>query len=147
MKKIRVGVIGLGFIGKQHVESLQWLLTIYMASCLQDFTAYFIMKIVWCAIMYNIHVFICQHFFITNNFHYEVSCEILKTGCHVYSEKPLTIKSVEGESLIELADKKGLVLQVFYLNMADHTHSSILNSLLYFLYHQIISVVKINSCL
>ena len=116
MKKIRVGVIGLGFIGKQHVEALRRLPYIEIVAGSDSNLG---MR-EWCEKngiqkyysdykeMLTNEKMDVVHNCTPNNFHYEVSCEILKTGCHVYSEKPLTIKSVEGESLIELADKKGL---------------------------------------
>ena len=116
MKKIRVGVIGLGFIGKQHVEALRRLPYIEIVAGADSNLG---MR-EWCEKngiqkyysdykeMLTNEKMDVVHNCTPNNFHYEVSCEILKTGCHVYSEKPLTIKSVEGESLIELADKKGL---------------------------------------
>ena len=116
MKKIRVGVIGLGFVGKQHVEALRRLPYIEIVAGSDSNLS---MR-EWCEkngiqkyysdykeMLTNENMDVV-HNCTPNNFHYEVSCEILKTGCHVYSEKPLTIKSVEGESLIELADKKGL---------------------------------------
>ena len=40
--------------------------------------------------------------------HYEIARTCLEWGCHVYVEKPFTVDAAEAESLIELAEQKGL---------------------------------------
>lgn len=47
--------------------------------------------------------------------HYELAKKALKSGKHIFVEKPFTSKSSESEELIELAEKKGLKI------MVDHT--------------------------
>jgi predicted dehydrogenase len=47
--------------------------------------------------------------------HYELARRALERGKHVLVEKPMTRSVAQGEALLELADKKGLVL------MVDHT--------------------------
>lgn len=42
--------------------------------------------------------------------HYEVSRGALEAGKHVYSEKPLGINFEQGKELVELAEKKGLLI-------------------------------------
>ena len=49
------------------------------------------------------------------NTHYELTKKLLNNGIHVLVEKPLSIKADEASELINLADKKNLVLLV------DHT--------------------------
>jgi len=44
--------------------------------------------------------------------HYTLVKQALLVGKHVFVEKPLTLNSVEAEELVDLADKKGLVLMV-----------------------------------
>ena len=44
--------------------------------------------------------------------HYEIAKTALNAGIHVLVEKPVTVKPEEAEELLELADKKNLVLQV-----------------------------------
>jgi len=46
------------------------------------------------------------------NAHYPLAKQALLANKHVFVEKPLTLNSVEAEKLVELADKKGLVLMV-----------------------------------
>jgi len=47
--------------------------------------------------------------------HFELACEALKAGKHVFVEKPLTSNSEQAERLIEEAKRRSLVL------MVDHT--------------------------
>lgn len=47
--------------------------------------------------------------------HFEIVRAFLDTGTHVLVEKPLTSTVAEAETLVELADKKGVVLQVGHL--------------------------------
>ncbi|MHC4870730.1 MAG: Gfo/Idh/MocA family protein [Planctomycetota bacterium] len=42
--------------------------------------------------------------------HYEINKQILEAGKHAYCEKPLTLNRDEGKELVELAEKKGLML-------------------------------------
>ena len=116
MRKIKVGVIGLGFIGKQHVEALRRLPYVEIVAGSDSNPA---MRD-WCEEngigkyyadykeMLKNEEMDAVHNCTPNNFHFAVSCEILEAGYHVYSEKPLTINSEEGNKLVELARKKGL---------------------------------------
>lgn len=115
-RKIKVGVIGLGFIGKQHVEALRRLPYVEIVAGSDSNPA---MRD-WCEEngigkyyadykeMLKNEEMDAVHNCTPNNFHFAVSCEILEAGYHVYSEKPLTINSEEGNKLVELARKKGL---------------------------------------
>lgn len=47
--------------------------------------------------------------------HYEVARDLLNAGVHVLVEKPVTTTLDEARALIELAEQKGLVLQVGHL--------------------------------
>lgn len=47
--------------------------------------------------------------------HYTVAREFLDTGTHVLIEKPMTVTVEEADELIELARKKGVILQVGHL--------------------------------
>ena len=101
MRKIKVGVIGLGFIGKQHVEALRRLPYVEIVAGSDSNPA---MRD-WCEEngigkyyadykeMLKNEEMDAVHNCTPNNFHFAVSCEILESGYHVYSEKPLTINS------------------------------------------------------
>jgi len=47
--------------------------------------------------------------------HFDLAKKALESGRHVFVEKPMTLKSTESEILVELADKKGLILMVGHL--------------------------------
>jgi len=49
-----------------------------------------------------------------NGTHYEISKAALEAGIHVVCEKPLCFKYSEAQELIELAEKKGLIVGVTY---------------------------------
>jgi predicted dehydrogenase len=47
--------------------------------------------------------------------HYEIAQAFLDRGIHVFMEKPITLTPGEGQNLIDLAQKKGLVFQIGHL--------------------------------
>jgi UDP-N-acetylglucosamine 3-dehydrogenase len=47
--------------------------------------------------------------------HYKVCKDALEAGKHVLVEKPITLNSKEGKELVELAQKKGLMLSVGHI--------------------------------
>jgi predicted dehydrogenase len=47
--------------------------------------------------------------------HYEAAGHFLEKGVHVFIEKPITSGINQGERLIELAEKRGLILQIGHL--------------------------------
>ncbi len=53
-------------------------------------------------------VHICVH----TDLHYILAREALEKGIHVFLEKPMTLDVVEGQALIDLANKKDLILMV-----------------------------------
>lgn len=63
--------------------------------------------------------------------HFAIAKEALEHGLNVLVEKPLTTTSQQAEELIELADKKGLVLMVghtFMFNNAVHSLKKLVDS-------------------
>ncbi len=44
--------------------------------------------------------------------HFELASAALRAGCHVYVEKPVTLRAAEAEKLLALAEEKGLKLTV-----------------------------------
>jgi UDP-N-acetylglucosamine 3-dehydrogenase len=50
-----------------------------------------------------------------NAMHYKVCKDALEAGKHVLVEKPITLTSKEGKELVELAQKKGLMLSVGHI--------------------------------
>jgi predicted dehydrogenase len=118
MEKIKVGVIGAGFIGPAHVEALRRLgkvEVVALAECSEDIAK---SKAVLLGIdrhygdykelladkqIQSVHI--CS----PNHLHYEMAKAALEAGKHVICEKPLAISVTEAQELVELAGKKGLI--------------------------------------
>jgi predicted dehydrogenase len=118
MGKIKVGVIGTGFIGPAHIEALRRLGNIEiiaLAECSAELAKskaeamgieeYYgdYKQLIKKKDIQSIHI--CS----PNYLHYKMAKESLEAGKHTICEKPLAISVAEAEELVELADKKGLV--------------------------------------
>ncbi|MBI4586508.1 MAG: Gfo/Idh/MocA family oxidoreductase [Planctomycetes bacterium] len=117
MKKVKVGVIGLGFIGPAHIEALRRTGIVEVAAFADNnpevakksadmlgvdtyYTDY--KDLLKDKSIQSVHV--C-----TPNFlHYPMVKEALNAGKHVLCEKPLATSVKEAKELVELAEKKGI---------------------------------------
>lgn len=118
MDKLRMGVIGTGFIGPAHIEAVRRLgyvevsavaeagkeLAEEKAAALSIHKAYGTYQELLADPEIDV-VHICT----PNTLHYPVAVEALKAGKHVFCEKPLAMNSKESTELVELAEKTGLV--------------------------------------
>jgi len=118
MQKIKVGVIGTGFIGPAHIEALRRLGNIDVAALAEysEDAAKSKAEALGIDRHYGDYrellkdksiesVHICS----PNHLHYEMAKAALEAGKHVICEKPLAVSVAEAEELVELAQKKGLV--------------------------------------
>ena len=118
MSKIKVGVIGTGFIGPAHIEGLRRLGNIEVTALAESSTELAESKARLLGIeehygdykellkkkdIQSVHI--CS----PNYLHYQMAKEALEAGKHTICEKPLAISVAEAEELVDLADKKGLV--------------------------------------
>ena len=118
MERIKVGVIGTGFIGPAHIEALRRLGSVdvvALAECSQDLAKskaealgvdkYYgdYKQLLKDNQMRSVHI--CS----PNYLHYEMAKAALQAGKHVICEKPLAITVAEAEELVELVERKGLV--------------------------------------
>jgi predicted dehydrogenase len=118
MNKIKVGVIGTGFIGPAHIEGLRRLGNIEVAALAESSTELAESKARSLGIeehygdykellkkkdIQSVHI--CS----PNYLHYQMAKEALEAGKHTICEKPLAISAAEAEELVDLAGKKGLV--------------------------------------
>jgi len=123
MSKIRVGVIGTGFIGPAHIEALRRLGNIEVAALadINEQTARAKAEMLNVPRFYGDYkemladgdikaVHICT----PNNLHYQMSKEALDAGKHVVCEKPLAITAAEAKELVDLAAKKKAVNAVHF---------------------------------
>ncbi|MCL5070726.1 MAG: Gfo/Idh/MocA family oxidoreductase [Actinobacteria bacterium] len=123
MNKIKVGIIGTGFIGPLHIEALRRLGNIEIAAIadINQEIADEKSRVLNVPVSYGDYrklladsqiqsVHICT----PNNLHYQMSREAMESGKHVICEKPLAMKSSEAEELVKLAKKKNLVNAVHF---------------------------------
>lgn len=118
MKKIKVGVIGTGFIGPAHVEALRRIPNIdviALAECSEEL-AKEKAQLLGIQYYYNDYTKLIEneeiesvHICSPNYLHYEMAKEGMNADKHVMCEKPLANTVKEGEELVELAEKKGVV--------------------------------------
>ena len=118
MKKIKVGLIGAGYIGTVHLEMLRRFASIDIVA-VADTDKKSADEI---AKKYNIQrVFYNSHELINNNeveivhnctpnhLHFEINSAAIKAGKEVLSEKPLALTSTETSELVKLAEKYNTV--------------------------------------
>jgi predicted dehydrogenase len=121
MKKFRVGIIGVGFIGTVHIEQLRRLPNVDVAALVETndpqgkAQALAIPK---CYSNYKEMIdrenLDCVHICTANNTHFEIADYAMDRGLHVVCEKPLTLNASEAEKLVKKAKEKGLVNAVNY---------------------------------
>jgi predicted dehydrogenase len=121
MNKVRVGIIGVGYLGTQHARILSYLEEAELKGVADvEFkkaleignrhgVAYFqdyrdMLDEIDAAIVAT-----------PTSEHYAVSLHLLKEGKHVLVEKPITETVEQGQELVDTAQRNGLVFQVGHL--------------------------------
>ena len=121
MKKIRVGVIGVGYLGKFHAEKYARMPEVELVGVV-DTNPSQAQKI---ALQFQTNAFTRpDHLFgkvdavsiaVPTPAHFTVGSEFLEHDIDVLIEKPMTTRLDEADALIELAEARGLILQVGHL--------------------------------
>ena len=133
MKKIKVGIIGTGFIGPTHIEAIRRLGFVEVVSLAETSQETAEKKAVELGIpkaygdyreMLKDSEIQVVHNCTPNHLHFAINKEIILAGKHVVSEKPLAMNSHESAELLELAEKHGVVHAV---NFNYRQHASIQN--------------------
>ncbi|MDD3213873.1 MAG: Gfo/Idh/MocA family oxidoreductase [Eubacteriales bacterium] len=117
MKKLRAGVIGLGFIGPQHIDALRRVpLATVTAICARNGenlhevqTRFDVPKAYtdWQDLIADPDIDVI-HNCTPNALHNEINRAALEAGKHVYCEKPLSTTSAEARAVWRLAVDQGL---------------------------------------
>jgi len=121
MSSIRVGIVGVGYLGTQHARILSYL----EEADLQAVADIDFQKALQIGNRHGVRYFENYEDMIDEidaavvatdtSAHFKVSENLLRHGKHVLVEKPITETVEQGERLVELAAKKNLILQVGHL--------------------------------
>jgi predicted dehydrogenase len=121
MSSIRVGIVGVGYLGTQHARILSYL----EEADLQAVADIDFQKALQIGNRHGVRYFENYEDMIDEidaavvatdtSAHFGVSENLLRHGKHVLVEKPITETVEQGERLVELAAKKNLILQVGHL--------------------------------
>ena len=122
MKKLRVGVIGTGSMGANHLRVYKKLLHLCDLIGVCDIDA------PRCLRMQETHGIRCYSspeellsevdavsIVTPTTYHYEIAKVALEKGVHILLEKPMTSEPEQGRMLVRLAEGNGLVLQVGHI--------------------------------
>ena len=118
MNKVRVGLIGGGFIGKIHAEALRrlgFVDVVALAEANQEIANRLAEELSIPEAYGDYRDLIKNsdidsvHVLTPNQFHYPMSRDAVEAGKHVITEKPLAMSSKETADLVKLAKKAGLM--------------------------------------
>jgi predicted dehydrogenase len=121
MKKVRIGIIGVGMIGKVHLENYEKIsgAEIVAACDIDEIELKQVAEKFNIPDMYSDYrellaredieaVDVCLH----NNLHAGITIEALRAGKHVYCEKPIAGSYIDGKEMIDTAKEFGKQLHV-----------------------------------
>jgi len=122
MKKIRIGVVGVGHLGEHHLRILSELSGVYLVGIVDTDKA----RLKKMEKKYQVRVFRKYKDLITSAVeaviiavpteeHFSVARDFLIKGVHVLLEKPITRKINEAERLLAIVKEKKLVFQIGHI--------------------------------
>ncbi len=122
MQKIKVGVVGTGFIGPAHIEALRRLPNVEVVALCEVTAELAVAKAASLGIeractfddLLKMDDIQAVHICTPNFLHYAQSKAVLEAGKHCICEKPLAKDLHEAEELVSLAAKTGLVNAVHF---------------------------------
>ncbi len=116
MKKLRAGIVGVGFIGVVHIEQLRRLGNVEVVAITdtadpqKKADALFVPKgYENYQDMIDSEQLDCIHICTPNNTHFDIAVYALEHGVHVVCEKPMTCTVEEAKKMRDLAKEKGLI--------------------------------------
>lgn len=140
-RKLKVGVIGTGFIGPIHIESARRSFKAEVIALVETNMALAKTK----AEMYDVPLYYDDykkmlenkdidvvHICSPNYLHYQMAKDTLLAGKHCICEKPLTLTRAESEELLDIAREKKLAAAVHfnirYYPLIRHAHEMLLKN-------------------
>ena len=121
MDKLKVGIIGVGHLGKLHTKMFSGiknceLVGIYDIDLSNAHSVGDELKVkVFESEESLLNVVNAASVAVTTSAHYEVAKRCLERGIHIFIEKPITSTIAEAETLVKLASEKKLTLQVGHI--------------------------------
>ena len=121
MKKIRAGVIGVGYLGRFHAQKYAALENVELVGVVDVDAAQCeaVAKECDCAAFSDYKDLIGQvdvvSIVVPTSNHYEVAKDCIEAGCDLLLEKPMTVTLEEADDLIKRAKEKDLIFQVGHL--------------------------------
>jgi len=118
MNKVRVGVVGCGFIGRIHIETLRRLgyVDVVAVSEKDQATAASAAEELRVPRAYGTYEDLLKdrdidavHVATLNNLHYPVAKMAMELGKHVLCEKPLAMEAAQARDLLDIAARTGVV--------------------------------------
>lgn len=123
MRKIKVGVIGTGFIGPAHIEAMRRLgfIDIVALADINEDVARHKAEMLNIPISYGDYKKLLAqpeievvHICTPNNLHFSMTKEAMEAGKHVVCEKPLSMDSKQAAELVKIAKEKNLANAVHF---------------------------------
>jgi len=123
MKKLKVGVIGTGFIGPAHIEALRrtgLADVVALADINKDVAEAKAEELSVPQSYGDYKELLAQpdidivHICTPNNLHFSMAKYAMEAGKHVVCEKPLAMNSAEAEELVRIAKEKGVVNAIHF---------------------------------
>ncbi|RJP54596.1 MAG: gfo/Idh/MocA family oxidoreductase [Deltaproteobacteria bacterium] len=121
MKKIRVGVVGVGYLGQYHAEKYSKLSGVNLVGVVDINHA----RALEIADRFNTRAFFdysdlfdevqAVSIAVPTKLHYRVAGDFFSNGIDILLEKPIATTVAEADTLIEMAEKKNLIFQVGHL--------------------------------
>jgi predicted dehydrogenase len=121
MKKVRLGVIGVGYLGELHAQKYAAMKDVDLVGVAdQDFARAQEVARRYNTTAYSSHTELLPFLdgaslAVPTLSHFEIGYEILSHGVHLLIEKPICLNLGDAESLIERAEENGAVLQIGHI--------------------------------
>jgi predicted dehydrogenase len=123
MKRVRSAVIGIGFIGAAHIEAIRRLGYADIVAICDPMDAEKKAERVSVEKSYRDYTMMLDeleldfvHICTPNASHFPIASYAIGKGVNVILEKPMTLTTEEGKTLVKLAEEKGLVAAVNFHN-------------------------------
>jgi len=118
MKNMKVGVVGVGHLGKVHARIYGELpgVDLVAVADINEEEARLTAKKYGCEACKDYHDFMDRidavSVVVPTDLHFAVASDFIKAGKHVIVEKPMTLTLKEAEDLVALSRERGIIMQV-----------------------------------